>query len=259
CERPLDTGAYNNSATLAYCAAGGYGSTEMEYQLFVRAFRPQAAGTPNVGGFAAGLTVAIGYDFQAGVQGWTPIGAAVIAAGQGFIRHTYGSSGDRSLYSPTPLALTGANGWRIRLRMRRIDAAPAANWLGQVYYSVSGSHGFSGSYMKSQGATIPTALQNEWFDYEFTMNPLTFGGTDFIDSVITQVRLDLTLAAAAWEIETVQFGVLPSSPHDGFGTGSLEYVAAGDADPGIIDADIYAAIERVRAAGVTVWLAIENP
>lgn len=49
-QRPADTGAYGNG-TLAYGAAGGYGSLAYPYQSFVTAFRPKGFGIPSVAGY----------------------------------------------------------------------------------------------------------------------------------------------------------------------------------------------------------------
>lgn len=49
--RPLDTGAYNQGAVLAYGVAGGYASSRYPNQFFVTAFRPQNTGIPNIAGY----------------------------------------------------------------------------------------------------------------------------------------------------------------------------------------------------------------
>lgn len=48
--RPADTGAYGGP-TLAYSAAGGYGSRSLTWQAFVTAFRPAQTGIPSIAGY----------------------------------------------------------------------------------------------------------------------------------------------------------------------------------------------------------------
>lgn len=50
-ERPLDTGAWNNPATLAYGVAGRYGSLIMPFQALIQAYRPLGSGIPFVNGY----------------------------------------------------------------------------------------------------------------------------------------------------------------------------------------------------------------
>lgn len=48
-----DSGGYSSGGA-GYCAAGGWGSLELPFQLFVTAFRPRGNGTANVSGWSLG-------------------------------------------------------------------------------------------------------------------------------------------------------------------------------------------------------------
>jgi hypothetical protein len=50
-QRPLDTGGYDCSASIAYDRAGGYGATDLPYQCFVTASYPRAADCPFIAGY----------------------------------------------------------------------------------------------------------------------------------------------------------------------------------------------------------------
>jgi hypothetical protein len=55
--RPADTGAWNNGSSLAYNAAGGYGSLLLPYQAFVVARRGYTETIGNIGGYLNALWV----------------------------------------------------------------------------------------------------------------------------------------------------------------------------------------------------------
>lgn len=60
-ERPLDTGAWNNSSNLALGLTGAYGSLIMPFEALIKAFRPLGSGIPYVNGYgqpAGGYNIA---------------------------------------------------------------------------------------------------------------------------------------------------------------------------------------------------------
>ncbi len=88
--RPADTGAYNGASTLAYGAAGGYGSLALPFQSFVLAFRPRGVpGLPliapygHVGGVGAGAYGSGGAPVSSVVAGAAAYGS--LAALTGFV------------------------------------------------------------------------------------------------------------------------------------------------------------------------------
>ena len=54
-QRPLDTGAYGVTSSLAYGLVGGYGSLLLDYQAFVTAYRPTGSGIPLVAGYGVSV------------------------------------------------------------------------------------------------------------------------------------------------------------------------------------------------------------
>ena len=71
--RPADTGGYGVGG-VGYGVAGGWGSLETPYQVFVDAQRPKGAGVPNSGGYGVGMGYGVGggqYIGPDSLQGFT--------------------------------------------------------------------------------------------------------------------------------------------------------------------------------------------
>lgn len=82
--RPADTGAYGQSASLAYGVCGGWGSIELPFQTFVTAFRPTGSGVALVigwgngaGGYGAGQVQYSSMDMVQGQVSDAEINAAI--------------------------------------------------------------------------------------------------------------------------------------------------------------------------------------
>lgn len=120
--------------------------------------------------------------FETNAEGWAGTGATVTWA-QGAITVT--STGTDPRVSLSSLTINGAAYDVVKLRAKRLAGT---GWQGDVYYS-TGGHGFSDSYKKT--LADPGATIDDYITLEFDMAALTAGGTDWKDSVITGLRIDL--------------------------------------------------------------------
>jgi len=141
------------------------------------------------------------WGFASSVEGWTAIQATLGAAG-GVLTMT-ATNIDPQLISPS-VSLVGSEHRFVKVRARPISASPT--FEGIVYYATSG-HGYSASYRKSISASIS---QNAWQVFTWDMSALTAGGSDWTDSTITRIRIDLTNSQQDWEVSHVALGNDPS-------------------------------------------------
>lgn len=73
----------------------------------------------------------------------------------------------------------------------------------QVYYATSG-HGISGSYYKQVSVSLPA---NQWVSFEVDMRELTVGGSDWVNSTITGLRIDpVQLSGISLDIDYILVG-----------------------------------------------------
>jgi len=84
-------------------------------------------------------------------------------------------------------SFNGGQNQIIRIRYKWISGSASA---GEIFYSTSGGHGFSGSFYKS----FSLNTDGNWHTLVLDMSNLTFGGTDWIDNTITAIRFDLVNA-----------------------------------------------------------------
>lgn len=150
------------------------------------------------------FSAVMGWVFSGALEGWTAAGATLTTAANSVTLQS--TTADPNFISPV-IAQPGAAAPLVRLRVRRLAGT---GWHGQVYYATSG-HGFSESFTQTQPID-PTVL-NEWRVVEWDMNALSAGGSDWINSTITQVRIDLGASAAdRFEIDWAALGaVLPGT------------------------------------------------
>lgn len=83
------------------------------------------------------------------------------------------------------LAIAGTTCRTVRARIKRLSGT---GWDGSCFYS-TGGHSYSSSYYKI--LTEPTYDGNGWAVITWDMENLTAGGTDWINSTITGIRLDI--------------------------------------------------------------------
>lgn len=120
------------------------------------------------------------------VEGWTSTGATQ-SWNAGWIEQDATGS-DPQLTSPSGLSILGSQYNVVMARIKRL-AGTESSWDGTVTY-VTGGHSFSGSYKKTVSVPSPFDV-GDIAVVEWDMSDLTAGGTDWVDSTITQIRLEL--------------------------------------------------------------------
>jgi hypothetical protein len=104
--------------------------------------------------------------------------------------------------SPT-ISHTGSSATVVQARVKR---TAGSGWDGRLYYTTSG-HGISESYRKG---ISDSTITDEYVTLEWDMANLTAGGTDWIDSTITSIRLDLGATSSdVFEVEWITIGNYP--------------------------------------------------
>ena len=144
-----------------------------------------------------GFDSAIAWAFDTSIEGWGA-GSATLAASNGSVVLT-ATATDPIVYSPN-FSLSGATSTKIRARVKRLAGTA---WDGTMYYKTA-AHGYVSGYRKNIANTI---VLNQWVVLEWDMSALTFGGTDWVTSTITGLRIDLGVVAGdSYEIDWIAVG-----------------------------------------------------
>jgi predicted phage tail protein len=159
---------------------------------------------------ASGLDPAEGasWNFDSTAEGWAAANSSLTFPSAGVMRQTANAS-DPSI-NISGLAINGGLYSKIRVSITRRAGTPATDWDGSIYYVTSG-HGISGSYTKK--LANPNLAVGASTVLEFDMAALTAGGTDWVTSTITAIRLDIgALSGSAFDIDWIAVGrVAPSA------------------------------------------------
>ncbi|WP_447650983.1 TipJ family phage tail tip protein [Pseudomonas abietaniphila] len=159
---------------------------------------------------ASGLDPADGgsWNFDSTAEGWTATNSSLAFPSAGVMRQT-ATAADPSI-SVTGLSINGGLYSKVRVSITRRAGAAATDWDGRLFYSTSG-HGISSSYVKV--LANPNLAIGSSVVLEFDMAALTAGGTDWVSSTITVLRLDLGLSSGgAFDIDWIAVGrVAPSA------------------------------------------------
>lgn len=146
------------------------------------------------------------WQFDTGTEGWTVAGATISAA-NGAMTITANST-DPRIVSPGTLAVVGAQYPLIRARITR-RAGPLSDWDGRIYYSTSG-HGQTASYYKA--IANPNLAVGQSAVVEWDMAALTAGGADWVNSTITNIRMDFgNVPGGVFEVDWIAIGRLGPS------------------------------------------------
>lgn len=153
---------------------------------------------------AYGIDPATGglWNFDSSSEGWTSNNSTLSMPSAGMLRQT-STSGDPSIQIGG-LNIDGRLYSRVRASITRRAGTVASDWDGRVYYATSG-HGFTDGYMKV--LPNPNLAVGESRVIEFDMASLTAGGSDWITSTITNLRLDIGLSnAGIWDFDWIVVG-----------------------------------------------------
>lgn len=143
------------------------------------------------------------WQFTSSVNGWTAANGTVASGATAMV--VTQTAGDLIIRSPSGLNICGATARFVRARVRRTSGAGTVD--GAIFY-VTAAHSETGNYYKA--ATF-TAANNVWQILEWDMHAPTNGGLEWANSIITQIRIDLTQSVATdvWEVDWVSVGVEP--------------------------------------------------
>jgi predicted phage tail protein len=159
---------------------------------------------------SSGLDPAEGasWNFDSAAEGWAAANSSLTFPSAGVMRQTATAS-DPSL-NISGLAINGGLYSKIRVSITRRAGTSATDWDGSIYYVTSG-HGVSGSYTKK--LANPNLAVGASTVLEFDMAALTAGGSDWVTSTITAIRLDIgALSGGAFDIDWIAVGrVAPSA------------------------------------------------
>lgn len=137
------------------------------------------------------------WDFTNTLDGWTGSGGLFTPAAEW--AQFVSTSTDPVLFSPA-VSFPGLRYDKVRARVKRTAGSA---WQGTCFYGNAG-HGMSASFNKS----IPDTTQlNQWVVLEWDMTLLDVGGTDWVDGVTNQIRLDFgTSSADTFLVDWVAIG-----------------------------------------------------
>lgn len=172
------------------------------------------------------------WNFNGGVEGFTNGNNTSLSSPSTYM--TVAATGsDPYFFSPT-FSVYGPAFNKVRARIMR---TAGAGWDGSIFYS-TGAHGHDGGFYKN--VPVFPAANNEWVVIEWDMIDLTAGGSDWIASNITQIRLDLgTSAADTFLVDWIAIGGLsPASYGAEFGRNVFGQITAATASTFIANAAI---------------------
>lgn len=135
-----------------------------------------AAVATDVRGEGVAPIPAIRHGFISNIDGWTATGGSV-AWSDGALVATKSGSGNLHILSPA-ISVKGSQYKHLLLRIRGSSATPS------IFYT-TGTHSFDNGYRKAGAVAVDGLYQTLVFD----MSALTAGGTDWVDNIITQIRI----------------------------------------------------------------------
>ncbi|MGW8310080.1 MAG: DUF4382 domain-containing protein [Thiogranum sp.] len=146
------------------------------------------------------------WNFDTGAQGWSisgqvihnPVGTLTVTHHMQYVEY----------YSPVLAGLEaefdGGMDPYVQVRLRKL-AGTITNWEGYMYWTTA-DHSWSDSYRND--IALPAALEaGEWVTLTWNMHNPTFGGDDWKNNTIKQIRFDLTPdIGPVFEIDSVVIG-----------------------------------------------------
>lgn len=122
------------------------------------------------------------WDFRSSALSWTASGATATPAATYL---TFESSGITPLLALTGLRIDGSRYNILRIRYKR---TAGSGWAGKVDYATD-LRDYNASYYKT--ISDPASLIGAWTVQEWDLSDLTAGTTDWSDSIISKIRLQL--------------------------------------------------------------------
>jgi hypothetical protein len=137
------------------------------------------------------------WEFTSTLEGFTGTNATVTGPTDGAMIFTPQSS--NPYFTSETISITGGIYTQVVVRLRMTIGG--GTWEGNCYYQTAG-HGMSASYIK--GIPDPNLSLGEWVTLTWDMTDLDAGGTDWVDSTIEAIRIDLvTNGLGKFEIDWI--------------------------------------------------------
>lgn len=138
-------------------------------------------------GVAGGFDPGAMWYFDTTTESWAGVNGTLVW-NNGWVEFT-ATGVDPRLSSPT-IAVAGTMYSTIRARVKRLAGS---GWHGSAHYTTA-AHGMTAAYKKD--IADPALAIGDIAVLEWDMSTLTAGGTDWVDSTITKIGLDLGLTSA---------------------------------------------------------------
>ena len=174
-------------------------SSAIQSEAIARASADAALATriDTVQSAAVGFDSAVAFNFDGALDGWLAAGAT--ATVEGSVVRLSATANDPT-FSRSGISVVGATATSVRARIKRVSGT---GWDGTVYYGTAG-HGIVSGYRKTVSSS---PVSNEWMVVEWDMSDLTAGGSDWVASTITSIRLDLGVTSAdVFDIDWIAVG-----------------------------------------------------
>ena len=138
------------------------------------------------------------WNFQNSAEGWIGSNVTILSA-EDYITLT--PTNLDPIIVKNGISFRGADNLIVRARVRR---TAGSTWDGRVFYTTDAHSVFSASYYMD---IADSTILNEWVNISWDMSTLTIGGTDWNDSFITGIRLDLGSSLTdVFDIEWLSIG-----------------------------------------------------
>lgn len=158
----------------------------------------------NAIGYVGATWSDIAWQFINSAQGWTPANATVTPQATTIL---YASTAANPSLTKTGQAFKGLDYRYVIARLRRTVTASEV-WDGIVTYATSG-HAASASYHKA--IAEPAGIGSDYVLATWDMHALTAGGTDWRDSIITALTLELGQSTGnTYEIDWIALSKTPT-------------------------------------------------
>lgn len=143
------------------------------------------------------------WQFTGSANGWTATNATA-TTGATALTVTQ-TAADVFVLSPSALNICGSSARFVRARVRRTSGTATVD--GSLYW-VTANHATSESF---KALSTWTASNGTWAILEWDMHAPSVGQLDWRESIITQIRIDLSQTAGTdvWEVDWVSVGVEP--------------------------------------------------
>jgi predicted phage tail protein len=148
------------------------------------------------------ISATVSYNFIGTNDGWVANSSTIV---NGTSSATYTTTGTDPNLIKNGLQIHGASDYLVTIRVRCTSGDITNNRV-DIFY-VTTSHGYSSSYLMRDSSASASFVQNEWITLTYDMRDLTNGGSDWEDSLITSIRLDLTNdTGSTFEIDHISVG-----------------------------------------------------